>query len=287
MCTLIIGRDVVAPGSVLLAANRDEDPGRPSDPPGILCESPRLVGGRDRRAGGTWLAVREARAVVALLNRRDVPGEPAPGAPGLRSRGALVLEVAGAADDAPVGSTPPAAPSGGRPEPGSRAADGPTPPPDGDHLADAALRRAAALVRGARFAPCTLLFASPRVSWLMTLETDGMPRFEPLASGWHVLTHADLDDPGEPRTAWLVGALAGFAPSSPDEAGNRLDALLRSHGDPAAGIPPVCLHRGAMRTVSASSVWLTAGEARYRHAEGRPCEHPFADHSHLLRAPRP
>src|SRR5262249_29501637 len=69
MCTLILGVEVVASGSVLLAANRDEDPARPADPPGVLSESPRLVGGRDRRAGGTWLAVRERRAVVALLNR--------------------------------------------------------------------------------------------------------------------------------------------------------------------------------------------------------------------------
>ncbi|MGH7732039.1 MAG: NRDE family protein, partial [Candidatus Eiseniibacteriota bacterium] len=99
MCTLIIGRDVVAPGTVLLAANRDEDPARPSDPPAVLRETPRLIGGRDRRAGGTWLAVRESRAVVAILNRRDRSGEPAPPAPDRRSRGALVLEVAAAGED--------------------------------------------------------------------------------------------------------------------------------------------------------------------------------------------
>ncbi|HKQ57135.1 MAG TPA: NRDE family protein, partial [Candidatus Eisenbacteria bacterium] len=78
MCTLILGRDVVAPGTVLLAANRDEDPRRPSAPPMVLRERPRLVGGRDLQAGGTWLAVRDARAMVAILNRRDRSGGPSP-----------------------------------------------------------------------------------------------------------------------------------------------------------------------------------------------------------------
>lgn len=269
MCTLIVGRDVVAPGTVLLVANRDEDPSRPSDPPRILKEHPRVAGGRDRRAGGTWLAVREGRAVVAILNRRDDSGEPAPAAPDRRSRGALVLEVAAAGEAGPLMAVPPAGAPG-------------LPPPAGGGLARGALRRAVEAVSGARYSPCTLVFASPEAGWLMSLESVGSPRFEPLETGWHVLTHADLDDPNEPRTAWLAGELSGFRPRSLDEAERRLEALLRSHGDDPAGRPPVCLHQGRMVTVSSSSVWLAPGEVRYRHAEGRPCEHPFVDHSHLI-----
>ena len=275
VCTLIIGRDVVAPGTVLLAANRDEDPARPADPPGVLNASPRLVGGRDRRAGGTWLAVRETRAVVAILNRRDRSGEPAPPASDRRSRGSLVLEVAAAVEDDPSGAWSGAEAS----EPlRATAATG---------LSRAALLRAVAALTAARYAPCTLVFAAPEASWLMALESDGAPRFEPLAAGWHVLTHADLDDPREPRTAWLVRELAGFRPDSLVEAERRLDALLRSHGDPAAGAPAVCLHQGRMVTVSSSSVWLAPGQARYRHAEGRPCEHAFVDQANLMSAPMP
>ena len=273
MCTLVIGRDVVSTGSVLVAANRDEDPSRPSDPPGVLGRAPWLAGGRDRRAGGTWLAVREARAVVAILNRRDRSGEPAPPDPGRRSRGALVLEVA-SVGEAPV--APAAAPEMQVDRLREVAGDG---------LALAALARALSAFAEARYAPCTLLFASPGASWLAALDAEGPPRVAPIAPGWHVLTHADLDDPTEPRTAWLVRELAGFSPRSREEAERRLDELLRSHGDPAAGIPPVCLHAGRMVTVSSSSVWLAAGEARYRHADGRPCEHPFEDRSSLLRAP--
>jgi transport and Golgi organization protein 2 len=268
MCTLIVGRDVVAPGTVLLVANRDEDPSRPSDLPGLLSDHPRVVGGRDRRAGGTWLAVREGRAVVAILNRRDRSGEPAPPSPDRRSRGALVLEVATAFDPEPLAAVP---------LPGRLES---IRPPGGGSLATAALRRAVEAVSRARYSPCTLVFATPEAGWLMSLgagEADAAPRFEPLESGWHVLTHADLDDPDEPRTAWLVGELEGFRPRSLDEADRRLEDLLRSHGDRSTGLPAVCLHQGRMVTVSSSSVWLTLGEARYRHAEGRPCEHPFMD----------
>jgi len=283
MCTLIIGRDVVAPGTVLLAANRDEDPARLSDPPGVLNASPRLVGGRDRRAGGTWLAVREARAVVAILNRRDPSGEPAPPAPDRRSRGSLVLEVAAAVED-------------DRPDPGwaaewyiwraaIRASAGLSAAATTGISRAALLRTIAAVAVAGRYAPCTLVFAAPEASWLMALESDGPPRFEPIAAGWHVVTHADLDDPREPRTAWLVRELAGFRPNSLDQAERRVDELLRSHGDPAAGVPAVCLHQGRMVTVSSTSVWLAPGEARYRHAEGRPCEHAFVDHTQLLSAP--
>jgi hypothetical protein len=242
MCILILGCDVLAAGGVLLAANRDEDPARPSDPPRMLCERPR--GGRDRRAGGTWLAVREGRAGVA----EDDPAR-LDAAPERRE----MLERLGAVS--------------------------------GPGLPHAALFRAFAALRQAPYAPCTLLFAAPEACWLMAAAADAAPRCEPVPGGWHVITHADLDDAREPRTARLMRELAGFAPHSVAQAEQRLDALLRSHGDDASGIPPVCLHAGRMVTVSASSVWLAAGEARYRHAEGRPCEHVLADHSHLLRAP--
>ena len=65
MCTLLLGLDTVARGSVILAANRDEDPARPSAPPGLLRERPRVAGGPDGLTGGTWLAGRGPRAAVA------------------------------------------------------------------------------------------------------------------------------------------------------------------------------------------------------------------------------
>jgi transport and Golgi organization protein 2 len=93
MCTLILGLGILGPGSLLLGANRDESPRRPSAEPAVLLPAPRVVGGRDLVSGGTWLAIREARFVTALMNRRPVAGDARDPAT-LRSRGLLCLEAA-------------------------------------------------------------------------------------------------------------------------------------------------------------------------------------------------
>lgn len=263
MCTLILGLDVVAPDSTVLAANRDEDPARPCDPPAVLQESPRVAGGRDRIAGGTWLAVRERRAVIAMLNRRGVApwGDPPP-----RSRGLLALEVAMVAADPDT--------------PARAGAD------RGGGFGAAALSRAVRALSQARYAPFSLVCVTPGSAWVLAHDGRNPPRTLTVPPGWHVLTHADLDDPGEPRTAHLLGELAGWRPAAIGAAEERLAALLASHGTAADGrrdaSPAVCLHQGRVVTVSAAMVWLTPGGARYRHIEGRPCERPWTDYSHLL-----
>ena len=95
MCTLILGLGIFGPGSLLLGANRDESPQRPSADPGVLVESPRVVGGRDLVSGGTWLAIREGRFVTALMNRRPAPGDTRDPST-FRSRGLLCLDAAAA-----------------------------------------------------------------------------------------------------------------------------------------------------------------------------------------------
>jgi len=272
VCTLILGRDVLAPDTVLIAANRDEDPSRGSDPPGVLNEWPRVVGGRDRVARGTWLAVRERRAVIALLNRYDPSARSSPAPADRRSRGLLTLDVATVDEHFGKGTDSMADPELARLR---RIA--------GKGLPFAALCRALAAIREARYAAFALVFASPTSCWVLTLEGDGSRRVEVVPQGWHVLTHADLDDREEPRTARLLDQLRDERPRSIEKAEQRLGDLLRSHG--TAGEAAVCLHEGRMVTVSSSLVWLALGEARYRHAEGRPCEHPFTDYSHLLDDP--
>jgi uncharacterized protein with NRDE domain len=270
MCTLILGRDVFAPRTMLLAANRDEDPARPSDPPGVLSQAPRVVGGRDRVAGGTWLAVREGRAALALLNRRDRTGQPAPASG--RSRGLLVLEAA-VAEEAPLSEPLAGGPRSAMPATAS----------GWSGLARATLSRAVASLELAHYAPFSLVFASIDDCWLLTVEADRI-QCDEIPRGWHVLTHAELDDGAEPRTAWLMGELAAFRPAREDQAIPRLMALLRSHGgaDGEGSAPAVCLHRGRMVTVSSSIVSLSASGARYLHAEGRPCEHEFEERAELV-----
>lgn len=95
MCTVLLRFDPEADWPVLLGAIRDEFADRPWDAPAAHWDGPwrHLLGGRDRTAGGTWLAVDpspDRPAVAALLNgvRRPVP------AAGARpTRGTLALEV--------------------------------------------------------------------------------------------------------------------------------------------------------------------------------------------------
>ncbi len=90
MCTALLA---IEPGlPVLLVGVRDELVARSWEPPGRHWpDSPQLVGGRDLRAGGTWLAVSpQDRRVGCVLNGR---GQPAPEA-ARQSRGVLPLRAA-------------------------------------------------------------------------------------------------------------------------------------------------------------------------------------------------
>src|SRR6267143_5075659 len=87
MCTLI-GLWQAVPGyDVVVGMNRDESPGRPSDPPSVWEGTPVLVAPRDRLAGGTWIGASGTGLVVGLSNRRGRTSKTA------RSRGQLVLEA--------------------------------------------------------------------------------------------------------------------------------------------------------------------------------------------------
>jgi len=79
---------------LVVAANRDEFHARAATPFGVLEPGPpRVLGGRDAVAGGTWLTVSRTGLVVGLTNR------PRPGRdPARRSRGELPLLAAGAPD---------------------------------------------------------------------------------------------------------------------------------------------------------------------------------------------
>ena len=85
MCTILLRYDPTASPAVVLAANRDEFRERLADDPGPI--APGVFAGRDRTAGGTWLAV-SRRGVAALTNVRTGPRDPQ--AP---SRGALPLRA--------------------------------------------------------------------------------------------------------------------------------------------------------------------------------------------------
>ena len=97
MCTLVLSRRPDARWPLLIAANRDEMAGRDWLAPGRHWpDRPEVVGGLDRLAGGSWLAVNDHGVVAAILNRVGTLGPEA----GKRSRGELVLEALDHADAA-------------------------------------------------------------------------------------------------------------------------------------------------------------------------------------------
>jgi uncharacterized protein with NRDE domain len=76
---------------LVVAANRDERLERPARAMTVLSEGPpRILGGHDALAGGTWLAVNEHGVVAGLTNRPLEGGRD----PNKRSRGELPLWLA-------------------------------------------------------------------------------------------------------------------------------------------------------------------------------------------------
>jgi uncharacterized protein with NRDE domain len=91
MCLLVVAWHHTEGWPLVVGANRDEFLDRPATAITILRDAgPRILGGRDERAGGTWLAVNEHGVVCGLTNRPVADGPD----PSRRSRGRLPLVAA-------------------------------------------------------------------------------------------------------------------------------------------------------------------------------------------------
>jgi len=90
VCLLVVAWRVTA-DPLVVGANRDERTDRPATAVTVLrAADPRILGGRDLAAGGTWLAVNEHGVVAGLTNRPLPEGRD----PTKRSRGLLPLLAA-------------------------------------------------------------------------------------------------------------------------------------------------------------------------------------------------
>ena len=85
MCLIAISVYASQRYHIVIAANRDEFYDRPTRPLHVWDDDPNIAGGRDLRAGGSWLAVTRDGRFAAVTNLRGVDEAPNP-----RSRGALV-----------------------------------------------------------------------------------------------------------------------------------------------------------------------------------------------------
>ena len=256
VCLLVFSWQIESEYPLVVAANRDERLDRPACSLCVLRQSnPRILGGRDELAGGTWLAVNRLGVVAGLTNR------PAPGGRDLtkRSRGELpvMLAVHATADDAV------------------------------SHLLDT--------VVAGQYNPAWLLVGDRRSLWYVELATDLAPTARPLEPGVHVLENVALGDPsakadrirslvpgadaeGAGRSLWpvLPSILADHVlPPGAGEATFGADRSPRPGATLAA-----CVHTEEYGTRSAAMVRIGAASSADPEmwvADGPPCTSPWVD----------
>src|SRR5262245_27261407 len=85
MCLIVVALGAAPRYPLIVAANRDEQHARPTGRAAWWSDQPRMLGGRDLEAGGSWLAVNRGGRFAAVTNIREA-SRPV----GLRSRGSLV-----------------------------------------------------------------------------------------------------------------------------------------------------------------------------------------------------
>jgi uncharacterized protein with NRDE domain len=242
MCTLAIYFRVFADCPVVVAANRDEYLDRAALPPTSLGDRPRIIGGKDLRASGTWLGINEHGLVAGLLNRPLADGGPNDAS--RRSRGLLCL-------DALQYSTADAA---------------------ADYLAS---------LRGGDYNAFNLLMAS-RDAAFVAYNRGVEIEVVKLTPGLHLLTNADVDDFECPRISRSYGRFAELAQREdfahdPVARRDDLASLLADHStqlDARTGRPnSLCLHLGLYGTRSSSLIFMRRDSAMVEHffAPGPPC----------------
>src|SRR6185437_1247979 len=88
MCLILLAWDSHPDYSLIVAANRDEFYDRPTALAAFWSDAPSVLGGRDLRAGGTWLGIDRRGRFAAVTNYRQGQREPA----AAHSRGRLVSD---------------------------------------------------------------------------------------------------------------------------------------------------------------------------------------------------
>jgi uncharacterized protein with NRDE domain len=244
MCTLAIYVRQLPGLPLVIAANRDEFRDRPATGPVELARTPRVVGGRDLQAGGTWLAISAPGLVAGLLNRRT---EALPLA-SKRSRGELPMMALRAETAAEAAAR-------------IRALDGDTYNAFNLLVAD----RHEAWVAQNHGAEMRITMLEPGLHLVSNLDVDD-PTCPKIAR-----SHVRFADAGAAFVA--AGDEARFR--------DALHAIVADHTltlDPRLpdALGAICVHAGRFGTRSSSLLLLDDG-GRWRHwfADGAPCERSY------------
>ena len=256
MCTLVALHGVHPAHPLVLAANRDEFYARAADPPRLLAEAPRIVGGVDRESGGTWLGANEHGLFVGLTNQRthEAPSRTR------ASRGPFVREALAQRDPDAVEALLRALPRGAT-NPFNLLFGVP-----GD-LRVAYVRDEG--VESATLAPGVVVLGNDRL---------GSPEFEVKTARARDIARATLAREGPA----LIDALREMLRDH-----RRTEVHVIAPPPPTSifsvelleALSSLCIHTPAYGTVSAAILlWGTSGRVeRFLHAEGSPCRAEFAD----------
>ena len=199
MCSVVFLRRPDHAWPLILGANRDEMLSRPWKPPARHWpDRPEFVAGLDELAGGSWLGLNDTGVVAGALNR---PGSLGP-APGLRSRGELVLEALDHADAADAAAA----------------------------LAD---------LDGRAYRPFNLVVADNRDAfWLRNEGNRGRVEAFPVPEGVSMLTARDLSDRASPRVRLYLPRFEAADPPDPDRGDWRSWEELLSMREEVPGAGP-------------------------------------------------
>lgn len=247
VCTLAVYFRAFDDFPLIIAANRDEHYDRPSAAPSLLPTRPKIVSGRDLRAGGTWLGFNERGLVVAILNRHlnDDP----PLLPTARSRGALCMDLL-MQNSATHGT--------------------------------ALLRH-----HRVRYNPFTLLFADSHAAYAAYNEDQrilsetldaGLHVFSSAADFELHSSKARRAEALFDEVKKRVPLLGFDLPASI----KALQAVLADHSLPQGSTNPgdaICVHRETSGTVSSSILFFSQSRSRFEsyYCEGPPCRNVFGD----------
>jgi uncharacterized protein with NRDE domain len=234
---------------LIVAANRDEHYDRPSAAPCLLASTPKIIAGRDLRAGGTWLGVNDHGLMAGILNRR-LDGQPLTSTD-VRSRGLLCMDVLNF--------------ESGR---GSNAFIH-------DHRF--------------RYNPFTLLFADKQEAYVSynddrNIITQGL---EPGLHVFSSAADFDLRSAKADRAYSLfagIGTSVKPADKNARASIEALQAILADHslsGSAADAGDAICVHRDASGTVSSTIIYLSGSHIEMYFCPGPPCRNSFGDASTL------
>ena len=236
MCTLVLAWQVFADTPVAVAANRDEQLARPSEPPQRIEEDPAVVAPRDAEAGGTWIGYNERGVFVAITNRwtdTNLAGD--------RSRGLLVRDALreDSAEDA------------------ARMVEGAVRETEyqGFNLVVADANAAVLLAWDGRLAVRNF---DPGVHVVVNVGADG-----------DYVIPAARAEAGERQAGNANAVRTALQPEPGERAGVWLERAADVVSDHEFG---VCVHRDHFGTRSSSLVTVGPEGGSYRFADGPPCE---------------